>query len=223
MKKKYVFWDIDGTVFSSCDILVSTYREAIEQLNQKYAIQLPVPTLASILSCVGQVPATIFRTLFPDWTHLNQIQQKELSDSILDLLVCKITAGEGEHYPFVNEVFASLHQRGHVFFAASNGRLPYVKAILQKNQTIQYFFEISGVGEKKTDFKDKTELLLTTLKKYQIATDDAVMIGDRESDGLAARQAQVAFIACEYGHGTPVEWEGAIHRITDIKELLPLI
>ena len=222
--KKAIFWDVDGTLFCSYQILHPVYAKAVAKINAKYAAELAPPLLEDIVQVVGRTPAEMFPALFPSWSKLPANAREELRTLILDGLVyCISQEGQGEHYPDVHAVLSALRQKGYFFFAASNGRFPYIDAILSANRTKAFFLEMGAVGLKKGEYPHKLALVQDTIKRYELRPQDAFLIGDRQVDNETAQSCGLQFIAATYGHGHASEWNGATHRIACLKDLLSIL
>jgi phosphoglycolate phosphatase len=140
---------------------------------------------------------------------------------ILHSLVIAIARGEGEHYDGVRDTLSELAARGYLFYGVSNGRFPYIEAILRANGTYEFFTDVPTIDNR--SIHDKTELVASVLRRSGLTPRQTVLIGDRTSDRDAALANRVPFIAATYGHGAPPEWEGAVRRIASIGELLELL
>ncbi len=209
------FFDVDGTLFSSEDILEEVYQESIAQYFQKNNIQYKLPTLSEILPYIGMPVKEIFRNLLP---FLEEQQRDEISQNVLDVLVRKIYLGKGKHYDGVKETLKYLYKKKYKMFSASNGRKAYIEAILKVNCIDSYFLEISCIDN--ITIFNKSQLVREIIQRYNLKPDSCVIIGDRESDKIAAQENHIHFIATVYGHGSPPEWEGSILKIQSIKELM---
>ncbi len=217
-KIRSVFWDIDGTLFSSQEILHGTYIECFEEFKRRHKRSCRVPTEDEVIGLIGRPTAEIFLKLAPE---LSREERNKLSDCVLNRLVKRIEQGDGLHYEGARETLLTLSQRSYNFFAASNGRLPYVKAILRTNRVISCFREVEAIDGKVV--KNKSELVLQTLTRHALKPSEALIVGDRSSDRDAASATGIHFIAATYGHGEASEWESAIIKIDKVKELLDLL
>lgn len=213
-----LFWDVDGTLFSSEGIIHEVYRRVFDGYRAENGRPERTPTLEEIVAEIGKPVRVIFQNLVPE---LPEEERQILSDRVLEELVLAIDAGEGEHYPGVRETLTALRERGFLFFGASNGRRAYVEAILKKNGTYSLFDEIPAIDN--ASIRDKNELVAKTLAKHGLRAEEAAVIGDRTSDRDAALQNGLRFLAARYGHGNPAEWEGACAFADSVPELLELL
>lgn len=214
MKAKAVLFDIDGTLFSSEGMIHGIYSEEFLRMQQECGRPAVLPTLPEIMAQIGKPVVTIFQNLAPD---LSEAERHMLSDRILQTLVRRILAGEGEHYPGVSETLQQLHKGGLRLFSASNGRYPYVESILKANGTLPLFVELIALDNK--TIRSKGELVAHTLSKHGLSAGEAVLVGDRAADRDAALSNGCPFVGCLYGHGTMDELEGAVTFLQSIREL----
>ena len=213
-----ILWDVDGTLFSSEAMIHEIYRTTFENYKKRHGVPARVPTLAEIVEQIGKPVKTIFENLEPD---VPEAQRYDLSLGILHGLVTAITHGEGEHYPGVFETLSALHDQGYKFYGVSNGRYPYIEAILRANRTFALFTDIPTIDNR--TLHDKAQLVAHVLRVSGLAPDQCVLVGDRTSDRDAALANQVPFIAATYGHGDATEWTGAAARVNSVPELLELL
>lgn len=191
--KKYNYFalDIDGTIFSSEEIIYPVYKEAIEQYCARQNLNLLVPGRERIMLEIGKPVKTIFENLFPE---LADTHRDAISDSILGLLCDKIAAGSGHYYPAVRETVDALVDAGATIFVASNGRPPYVDAILKYIGIYQHIKNPTYIDGKAIHNKGDI------LKSYAVAPAEILMVGDRLSDLEAAEAIDCDFAWCAYGH-----------------------
>jgi len=213
-----LFWDVDGTLFSSEGIIHRVYQRVFERYRAEHGRPQRTPDLEEIVEQIGKPVRVIFQNLVPE---LPEAERDALSEGVLGELVAAIRNGEGEHYSGVRETLTELRERGFRFFAASNGRRPYVEAILKKNGTYSLFEEIPAVDN--AEIRDKNELAAKTLEKHGLRPEEAAVIGDRASDRDAALKNGLLFIAARFGHGAAEEWEGACAFVDSVPELLQVL
>lgn len=177
-------------------------------------VHYKLPTLSEILPYIGLPVKEIFQNLLP---YLTEEQRDEISQNVLNVLVKKIYHGEGKHYDGVQETIEYLYNKKYKIFTASNGRKSYIEAILKVNRIDSYFQEISSIDNIR--IFNKTQLVKDIIRRYHLNPNFCVIVGDRESDKIAAKENHIHYIAAIYGHGKPSEWEGSLLRIQSLKEL----
>ncbi|PJZ69063.1 phosphatase [Leptospira perolatii] len=211
-------FDVDGTLFSSEEIILETYVEAIRRFSESSGIPLETPSRERIMVEIGKPVKTIFRNLVP---QLEEGQRDQISDSVLSLLVEMIQNGKGHFYPKVLETIDSLKKKGYLILAASNGRMPYVETILRVSDTLRFFDPILVLDNEK--IATKADIVSEYLSRYKLSPDQLLMIGDRSSDYEAARKNNCPFAFCVYGHapeGEIQDWEVSLNQLEDLDKVL---
>lgn len=215
MKYKYFALDIDGTIFSSEEIIYPVYREAIDIYCRKSGLTLDVPGPERIMLEIGKPVKKIFENLFPD---LADIHREAISDSILGLLCDKIAAGHGHFYPAIRETIDFIIAAGGKILVASNGRKPYIEAILNYIDILRYVIHPTYLDGMHIVTKGD---ILHAYIKLGIKKEEILMVGDRLSDLDAARAISCDFAWCAYGHAPPgeiTEFAVKLEKFTDLKQ-----
>jgi phosphoglycolate phosphatase len=213
-KIRLLAFDIDGTLFSSEDIILSTYILAFEKFNEHTGKNIPIPSRDAIMNEVGKPVKTIFLNLVP---QIPEKERDEISDSVLVLLCDKIRNGEGLIYPKTLESLEYLLSKNLKLVSASNGRKPYVSAILEKIGIIDKFDDILVLDNIK--IKTKVDIISEYKKKYSMSGNEILMIGDRYSDYQAAYENGCPFLFCAYGHANSDEINSFSKKIDSISEI----
>jgi phosphoglycolate phosphatase len=217
-KIKYLAFDMDGTLFSSEEIILDTYIQSVKNFIDKYKIEnLELPKKEDIINLVGQPVKSIFKSLLPE---LNEIQRDEISDSVLALLIKSIEAKKGILYEGVVETIEYLKSKNKKLLIASNGRIQYIQTILKTYKLLPNFEDIITINY--DEIKTKGDILAYYKKKYQISEEEILMIGDRDSDFQAAKFIQCPFAYCSFGHANRDEvpnFEIELKTISDLKNL----
>ncbi len=213
MKYKYFALDIDGTIFSSEEIIYPTYKEAIENFCKARGTTLVTPGRERIMLEIGKPVKKIFENLFPD---LPDADRYEISDSILGLLCARIDKGEGEYYPDVHATVEAIRACGGKILVASNGRRPYIEAILRQLKIFDYVINPTYIDGIKIFTKGD---ILKTYVASGIEAKQILMVGDRLSDLEAAQAIRGDFAWCAYGHapaGEITEYAIRLERFSDL-------
>lgn len=213
-----VLLDVDGTLFSSEDMLLEVYHRAMQDFRDRHGRPERLPDLPAIMEQIGQPVKKIFQNLVPE---LTEAERDEISGQILVDLVGRIDGGDGVHYEGVAATLRTLRANGVKIYAASNGRRAYVEAILRA-ANIDSFFDAVPAIDNVTIF-NKSELVAFVLSEYGHAASDCVIVGDRATDRDAGAANRVPFVACTYGHGSEDEYRGAVARIASFPELLGVL
>ncbi|GMT50320.1 MAG: MTA/SAH nucleosidase [bacterium] len=211
-----VIFDMDGTLYSSEEMILPAYQRGIRAFNKRNPHQeVPIPTLDSILALLGFPINEIYSTLFPSLSSDGMLEIREL---ILTELLKAIRNKEGQLFPGVIDSLHELSRRGYGMYIASNGQSLYLEAILESYDLISLFQPIITLDYK--SLCDKGDILLAYQKRDQLDKAKVVMVGDRDSDMDAAQKMGCAFIACQYGHGDKSETESAEIIVSSFPEVI---
>lgn len=217
-KIKAVAFDVDGTLFSSENIILDTYIDSIQKFVNSSGINIQIPTKEKIIEQVGLPVKQIFKNLLP---FLTEDQRDSISDNVLILLCEKIAAKKGTLYEGVEETIQYLSKQNYKLFIASNGRAPYINSILSTYGIDKYFGELVVINY--TSIQTKGDILKSYIERLGIASDAILMIGDRKSDLDAALDNNSPFAFCEYGHADKGEintYDLLLQSITDLQKHL---
>jgi phosphoglycolate phosphatase-like HAD superfamily hydrolase len=190
----FLVFDIDGTLFRGDGAMVSAVWEAFD------ALGLRRPGAAEICSYFGR-PIHEFhewlRTLVPPEEAeglLERIEKRELA----------LVPERGRLFPGVTGALEACVRAGHRPAICSNGRKPYVSAVLEGMRIASFFSEIRA---RETVEENKTIMVRDLLARTSLRP--AIVIGDRRDDVEAGRANGAHTIGCAYGFGTPGEIAGA--------------
>jgi len=212
-----IAFDIDGTIFDCGDIVADAFREGARIFGEIRGLAMSNPSRDEIMGVVGIPTEEIFRRLYPeagsDGRHeLMRLCQKALSDMV--------RGGGGILFEGVKEVFEKLNQDSYRFFAASNGTLEYITAILETHGLMRYFHQpliVIGGG-----IRNKSDIVRYYIDKV-LDGEPVIMVGDRISDLEAARDNNIPFIACAFGHMGTSEIEGERWIARHFREIPALV
>ena len=192
-----IAFDLDGVLYSAEPFLGEAYREAIATVNaQRPGSFARVPTTREILDHVGWPVPVILDRLFP---HIERTAVDLLYAETLHVIVAHVARGEGTVFPGVADTLSRLQADGLTLVVASNGRRPYVEAVLHTFGLARYFADLIAVDH--VELKEKADLLRAYLVRHRLTAAQMIMVGDRTSDVDAARSVGCRFIGCDYGHG----------------------
>ncbi|MFH0975766.1 MAG: HAD hydrolase-like protein [Spirochaetota bacterium] len=209
-------FDIDGTIFDCGDIIVEAFERTIAIMIERNPKDIKMPSREEIISTLGIPTDAIFQKLFP---YLETIEQKQMTDLCTDVLAEMINNGGGYIYENAYPTIEKFHKEGYRLFAASNGKLEYIEAILHTSGLAGFFIKpIIVLNEIITN---KTGILKQYKDKIS-GHDLFIMIGDRSSDRLAAEENNLPFIGCSFGHAVN-ELEGAEWIADNFKVIYDLV
>jgi len=218
LNNKYLAFDIDGTIFSSENILYPSYELSVDEFNKGSDYKIIVPSEKSIFNLVGKPSKEIYKELFPEFTKNDiDIFAKLLRTSLVKL----IFQGKGIYYDNIIEIIKELSEDGYKIIAASNGSLEYVSAVLKYAGLYEIFeaYNIVVIDHSKNIFT-KGDILESYQNRYKFKSEDCIMIGDRTSDINASKQINCPFIGTLYGHGNNSEIEKSTEIIENTDQLI---
>lgn len=210
-------FDIDGTLFDCGDIVADAFNEGARRFGAIHGVKLRIASREEIMSVVGKPTEEIFKRLYPE---IGTDKQPELLQTCQLALSGMVRQGGGLLFDDVKTVMKSLHDDSYRFFAASNGTIEYISAILETHDLIRYFMKplivIGGSIINKTD-------IVRHYIEHVLDGDPVIMVGDRQSDLEAARDNGIPFIGCAFGHMGSSEVEGERWIARKFKDIPALV
>ena len=207
MKYESLIFDIDGTLWDSRALVAEGYNI---QLKAEGLDHLCV-TAEELKPLFGKVMTEIADTI------LSSIPESERY-ALMDR--CMVTENRYLHenpcrigYPGVKETVAKLAEKYRLFIV-SNSQCGYPELCMEKLGLTPYIQGHMCFGDTGTS-KGKT--IRTLMKKHDI--ENCAYIGDTQGDYEATVEANVPFVWCTYGFGTPDGYAEKIDRFEDLLNL----
>jgi HAD superfamily hydrolase (TIGR01549 family) len=175
---KAVIWDFDGTICDTYPAIAGAVNDALARFGQSASFDRIVELSSiSLDRCI--------RTLATE----HAIPYDQL-DAAFVLTYQAIQPSQQPPFPGVLEICQRLVERGVLNFIVTHRRRASLTVLLTSHGLLSLFTEIIAAddGFPKKPAPDAIIHLLTT---YAIAPEDALVIGDRESDILAGQAAGV--------------------------------
>ncbi|PKL39559.1 MAG: hypothetical protein CVV44_04870 [Spirochaetae bacterium HGW-Spirochaetae-1] len=217
MQKKgttYLAFDIDGTIYDSADIVVDAFRNGIIDAARRLGRDdMRIPDHREIMALVGLPAHEIYIRFFP---QLGEDELMLVNDACNSSFVTIISRGGGRLIDGCYEVLEGFWKESYKILTASNGRREYIEAILHTHSILKFFS--SPLLYINNDIPDKSDIVSLYRKRVE-ANDLIIMIGDRESDRMAAKKNDVPFVGCAFGHAGEREIAGErwiVHGFRDI-------
>lgn len=210
-----LIFDIDGTLFKTEKVLTLALVDTFRYLNEHQLWEGDAPVTA-YLNILGAPMEVVWKTLLPGATPA-LIKQVDLL--FLTKLIEQIKADQGELYPDVTSTLQQLKRAGFPLYIASNGRMLYLKTILEHYNLTDWFLDYYGAD--RYPFSSKKELVQKLKEDHQLK--HAYMVGDRQSDIDAGQANQLITVACTYGYGTLKELAQAQWEISQINDLIAIV
>lgn len=197
MYRKYLFFDLDGTLTDPMQGITRSVRYALRHFG------IEVADLRELTLFIGPPLADSFK------------ERYGMTDTEAETAVAKYREYyapkgifENEVYPGIPSLLADTAAAGCVNVMATSKPTPFARQIAAHFGLEPYFRLISGStldGRRTT----KADVIRHALGELEIAPREAVMIGDRRYDVEGAAETGLDSIAAAWGYAQPGELEAA--------------
>ncbi|NCD07397.1 MAG: HAD family hydrolase [Spirochaetia bacterium] len=186
-KYKLIIFDFDGTLVDSSPGIYSTANWSVKQLGMKEETDIK-----QLNKFIGPPLKDCFKLTF------------NMADELLDK-ACDIyrdryfEKGQYEVSVFdgIEMVLKSLKSEGYHLAIATMKYREIVFSMLKNLGLAKYFEYIDGTNIEGTKYK--AQILEEILVHFNIDKEDAILVGDTNHDKLAAKKANIDFLAVSYG------------------------
>lgn len=196
--KKYILFDLDGTLTESAPGIINSLKYALEKLGiADYDEEI-------LKKFIGPPLAVSFKEFFgfDETGCLRAIDCYREYFSVKGLF-------ENNVYDGVHETLSSLKNSGLKLAVATSKPEVFTKRIIDKFRLTEYFDVICGIpldNEKMA----KSEVISRTLKELGVIDkSEAVMVGDRFYDIDGAHENGIECVGVTYGYGSERELKEA--------------
>lgn len=210
MDKKYMLFDLDGTLTDPQEGITNSVAYALEQ----YGIH--VEDRSTLNKFIGPPLKDSFMEYYgfaedraeeAVWKYREYFNE----DGIF----------ENKVYPGIPQMLQRLNDQGKILIVATSKPTVYAKRILERFELNQYFADVQG-SEMDGRRTKKEEVISYALEQNQITDNaQAVMIGDREHDIIGAKKCGLDSIGVLFGYGSREELDGCgADQIVDTVQML---
>lgn len=207
MKYESLIFDIDGTLWDSRALVAEGYNIQLK----KEGLEHLCVTAGDLKPLFGKVMteiADVILASIPVETRYDLMERCMATENkYLEENPCCIG------YPGVPETIAKLHGRYRLFIV-SNSQCGYPELCMEKLGLTPYIEGHLCFGDTGTS-KGKT--IRTLMEKHHIT--DCAYVGDTQGDYEATVEADIPFIWCSYGFGTPEGFAEQVDRFEDLLNL----
>ena len=207
MNYESLIFDIDGTLWDSRALVAEGYNI---QLKKEGLAHLCVtaedlkPLFGKVMTDIADV---ILASIDPKDRYGLMERCMETENRYLFENECKIG------YPGIRETMAEL-AKNHRLFIVSNAQCGYPELCIDKLGLNEYIQGHMCFGDTGTS-KGKT--IRTLMAKHGI--ENCIYIGDTQGDYEATVEADIPFLWCTYGFGTPERYDAKIDAFEDLLKL----
>lgn len=191
MKPKLVIFDLDGTLLDTIDDLKEAVNHAMSLRG------FPTFTRNEVMAMVGHGARNLMRQALP-------VGYKD--DDMVDAAYDDFRAYYITHidvytkpFPGIQDLLAKLHQEGIMLAVASNKFQEGTEHLIKEFFPKIPFVAILG-GRPDFPLKPDPEIVNEVLRKANVEKEDAVMVGDSDTDMETATNGGVMGIAVNWGY-----------------------
>lgn len=198
MRSTVLLFDLDGTITDPKIGIVRCMRYALERLARA------CPPDKVLSSFIGPPLRGTFSSLL-------ETSDKELIEKAIALYRQRFADQgiyENQVYDGIPEMLETAHQAGFASFIATSKPAVYAERIIKHFGLDGHFSKIYG-SDLDGRLENKADLLAFLLVRERVPAGDAIMVGDRAADILAAKANGIRSIGVLWGYGSEAELIGA--------------
>jgi phosphoglycolate phosphatase len=189
-----VLFDLDGTLTEPFEGITRSIQYALTRLGAA------VPTQAELALYIGPPLRRTFASLLDTTdTELVEEAMRLYRERFADVGLFENTLYDG-----IVDLLVELQRASVPLFVVTAKPRIFALRIVEHFDLAQYFTGVYG-AELDARFDNKADLIEHLLRTEQILASNAVMIGDRREDVIAARAHGVGAIGVTYGYGSHEE------------------
>jgi phosphoglycolate phosphatase len=206
-----VIFDLDGTLVDSAGAIATAVNRTLEDW------KLPRVDEARIVDWIGEGSRQLITYAFRDAG--SDVDIETVMPSFLAHYA--ETALDGDAYDGVVETLRALHGQGVAVAVCTNKNEEFVRPLLEARGMLPFVDGIAG-GNTLPQRKPSGEPLRHLARQAGVGSADVLMVGDSESDMLAAHDAGVALVMVSYGYRKSLDLAttGALAVIDRMPDLL---
>lgn len=202
---KHIIWDFDGTLFDTYPAMASAYQKTLEHFGITESYE-------KIMSLMKMSMGHLF-----DYHKKKYGLDKAFKSQYL-IIRKDIEQQLVKPYGGIKEICKQINIDGHNYVYTHRGESTY--EFMNRYEMTGDFTEIVTC-ENQFKRKPDPEGLLYLIDKYDIKKEEAIMIGDRELDLLAAKNAGID--ACYFNNEDAASLDSADFTFLEIDELYEII
>ncbi|MBC9825512.1 HAD-IA family hydrolase [Carnobacterium inhibens] len=202
---KHVIWDFDGTLFDTYPVMAKIFKDLLE----KESIEEPIDEIVKKMQVSMAFTLNYYKKKYnisSDFINEYQIQRK-----IKELTLAKPFAEIEDICNYIH----STNRKNYLYTHRGESSV----TLLKSHGLYGYFSDFITL-EHGFERKPIPDALNYLIDKHSIHRDEAIMIGDRELDQLAAKNAGIS--ACYFNENSE-ENDNSDYIIDDFKQLYAIL
>ena len=204
---RHLFWDFDGTLFDSYPELSGSFMKGLQTLGlghlltQEQLMRMMKASLGHAAEwCAQQSGLTKEQILAPYRVFHAQPHEDPPYDGVKDCL-SRLHAAGYRHYLYTHSHQSAIDQL--------------------KRENLGQYFSDAVLGSDGFPLKPAPDALLDLMKRNQLSPDECAMIGDRDIDVMAGRNAGMKGILFDPDHYFPhFKAELNVHSMKELADAL---
>jgi phosphoglycolate phosphatase len=204
-----VIFDLDGTLSDSAEGIIRSINYALPKLGFNEQKR------EDLLQYIGPPLNVTFE-------RLTGIEDKEFLLNAVNIFRERyFTVGFKENvlYKGIRDVVKQLVNLGNILCIATTKRKDIAENVLRHFEIFEYFTQVHGSDI----YRKKTDLLMDMINDPLLNNRPMIMIGDRDTDFIAAKEAGMPSIAVRWGYGNDDEFKLAtavVEKPNDLAEAI---
>lgn len=210
MEKKYILFDLDGTLTDSFEGITKSVQYALLHYDIK------VDDLEELRKFIGPPLIDSFKAFY----NFNEEESKKVVEKYRERF-SKTGIFENRVYDGIYELLEKLKAENKILIVATSKPKIFADRIIKHFNLDKYFDDVCGSNLDGT-LNDKSEVIAFAIKNNKIKNlEQVIMIGDRKHDIIGAKQNGIESVGVLYGYGSLEELtnEHADYIANDVLEL----
>jgi len=203
---KHIIWDFDGTLFDT----YPTMSEAFIKTLRDKGIEENCDRIMSLMKISESNVMEYVKNKYCVGVDFKEKYDKYRIDAELKNI---------KPFPYVEDICKAIYLSGRKNYLYTHRSITAIE-FLKRYNLYEYFHDFV-IRENNFKRKPDPEGLLYLIKKNHIEANEALMIGDREIDIMAAKNAGIH--ACYFDNEVSTKSQLADYNISDMKELFDVL